>query len=456
MEGHPLLYGLIIFLITVINAIISAAEAGLQNINESNVRKKAEEGDNKAQKLLKFFDKPDRYINVTETLFVAINVTTGILYAHSFYESIYKMIAASNIGNKVGMAAFLVAAITIVLLLVIITLGTLFPKRLARRYSEKAAYNLYGFLRFLSIIFFPVCWLLEKCTNGILRLLSINPNENPDNVTEEEIISIVNEGHEQGVLEADEAEMISNIIEFDEKEAKDIMTHRKKIVAISYDTTIKDALYFMLNEKHSRFPVYKDDIDNIVGVLHLKDVMKYHINNGRKIATVMKIVRQPYFVPDTQNIDVLFKEMQRKKIHIAIAIDEYGQTAGIVAMEDILEEIVGDIQDEYDNEEEKIIAVDDDTFMVKGDADLEELCEIKGLVIEDEELDNYDTLNGLLISLLDRIPADGETPTLDYAGYRFEVTDTKSKMIISVKVSKLPEENEEEDNKEEDNGDIEN
>jgi putative hemolysin len=241
-------------------------------------------------------------------------------------------------------------------------------------------------------------------------------------------------------LEADEAEMISNIIEFNEKAAKDIMTHRKKIVAISCELTIEEALHFMLDENYSRFPLYDGDIDNIVGLLHLKDVMLYFIDTRLRKQPLTKVAREPYFVPDTKSIDVLFHDMQSKKIHMAIAIDEYGQTAGIVAMEDILEEIVGDIQDEYDEEEEHFTRLEDNSYLILGEASLEDLEDEIGLILEEEDMNNYDTLNGLLTSLLDHIPEENEKAIIRYCGHEYELMEVHNRMIESVRVRKLSEE----------------
>lgn len=260
---------------------------------------------------------------------------------------------------------------------------------------------------------------------------------NEDNVTEEEIISMVNEGQEQGVLEAEEVEMISNIIEFDEKEAKDVMTHRTKIVAVPASLSVEEALQFMIKENFSRFPLYRENVDDIVGVLHVRDVVACYLEQNNE-KTLTDIAREPYFVPDTQSLDVLLRNMQKKKVHIAIVADEYGQTAGIVTMEDILEEIVGDIQDEYDDEEEMIQESGEDSFLVSGEIELTELMDETGIVIRKEDEENFDTLNGLLISILAHIPQEGEKVEVNYEGFHFSAVEIHDKMISKVRVVKLP------------------
>ena len=202
------------------------------------------------------------------------------------------------------------------------------------------------------------------------------------------------------------------------------MTPKKKIIAINSEMKIEEALRFMLSENYSRYPLYEENRDNIIGILHLKDVINAYISDDSKDKQLKDIAREPYFVPDTQNINILFHDMQEKNIHMAIVIDEYGQTAGLVAMEDFLEEIVGNIQDEYDNEEKMILSMEESSVVVKGSISLEDLEDELDIAIEH---DDFETLNGLLIALLDRIPQDGERATLDYEEYRFDILETEIK-----------------------------
>jgi len=254
-----------------------------------------------------------------------------------------------------------------------------------------------------------------------------------DGVTEEEIISMVSEGHEQGVLEESEAEMIHNIFELGDKDVSDIMTHRKSIIGIDANTALEEAAHIMLDERFSRYPVYEGDIDNVIGILHLKDVMR-SLMNEEETKTIREIIREPYFVPNTQNVDVLFKEMQHKKVHMAVVIDEYGQTDGIVAMEDFIEEIVGNILDEYDIDEEFIRETGNHTYIMRGLTPLEAIEDVLDIKFEEKD---FDTLNGLIISKLERIPISGETTVIELYKYRFEVISVENNMIQYVAVSAL-------------------
>ena len=261
-----------------------------------------------------------------------------------------------------------------------------------------------------------------------------------DDVTEEEIIFMVNEGHEQGVLLESEAEMIHNIFEFGDKEAGDIMTHRKSIIALDGDSSFRDALNVIVEKRYSRFPVYLDNIDHIIGVLHIKEAL---LNSQKQelmalpIRDIEGLVREVDYIPETRNIDTLFQDMQLKKSHMVIVVDEYGQTAGLVAMEDILEEIVGNIFDEHDEEKLLIEAQPDGSFVMDGMAPLDEVADILGLGLEAED---YDTLNGFLISRIDKIPDEHEVFDVQYENYVFHIDKVEDKMIKSVHVMQASEE----------------
>ena len=272
--------------------------------------------------------------------------------------------------------------------------------------------------------------IFKKITNFMKK------TSKDDDVTEEEIISMVNEGHEQGVLLASEAEMIHNIFEFGDKEAKDIMTHRKNLIVIDGNLSYNDAVSFIIENSKSRYPVYLDDIDNIIGVLHIKDAFAFAQKNEvfrTSIKDIPNLIREVDFVPETLNIHTLFKMMQAKKSHMVIVVDEYGQTSGAVAMEDILEEIVGNIEDEHDEEETLIRQNPDGSYLMNGLASMPEVIELLGLPVDE---DAFETLNGFLVSLLEKIPNDGETAQINMYGYDFNVLKVEDKMIREVLVRK--------------------
>ena len=274
-------------------------------------------------------------------------------------------------------------------------------------------------------------------TNILKKIIGfLNPSSHEDDVTEEEIISMVNEGHEQGVLRASETEMIHNIFEFGDKEAKDIMTHRKNLIAIDGELSYNDAVPFIIENNKSRYPVYLEDIDNIIGVLHIKDAFAFAQKNEvfrTSIKDIKGLIREVDFVPETLNIHTLFQKMQAKKSHLVIVVDEYGQTSGAVAMEDILEEIVGNIEDEHDEEEQLIRQNTDGSYTMSGFASLSDVAETLQIPVND---DDFDTLNGFLVSLMEKIPNGGETARLQAYGYEFSIRKVKDKMIREVLVKK--------------------
>ena len=262
-------------------------------------------------------------------------------------------------------------------------------------------------------------------------------DEDPEDIFEDELISKVNEGHEQGALRTREATMIQNILSLDEKDAKDIMIHRPDIEAMNGEMTLSEAIDLCIEKQYSRYPVFLEDLDNIIGLVHIKDILSFTKRTdlyGTRIRDIDGLLRPTESVPETHGIDTLFTTMQIEKSHMVIVVDEYGQTSGIIAMEDILEEIVGNILDEYDEEEESVEVVNKDTWIMNGHTPLSEASEGLGITFDDE----YETLNGFLISRIDRIPREHETFRVEYKGYVFSVRDVVSNVIGEVAVRKLP------------------
>ncbi len=270
---------------------------------------------------------------------------------------------------------------------------------------------------------------------GLKKFFSKKVNEDK---VEEDILSMVEEGHEQGVIEENEAEMISNIFEFSDKNARDIMTSRQKIIAIEDTTDVEEALNFALENSFSRYPVYEEDIDNIIGVIHLKDLIAAYLKDPKQ--NVKEILEEPIFIHPTFNISKLLQKMQNEKIHMAIVLDEYGQTEGLVAMEDIIEEIVGNIFDEHDEEEvENIKSISRDAYLMNGEAFLNDIADELSIEFPDED---FETLNGFLLYKLSRIPEENEKIEIIYEGYKFIPVKISDKMIRLVRVEKINEDTE--------------
>lgn len=437
MDGYPYWRMGIIVVLIIWNGAVSAAHAAFESINESLIRKRLEgnEDNKRALQILAMLEEPSRYINLFEVLISGTSMIIGMLFTSGFYVRAFKLLQSSNEFFHIHLlvSKILALLITVLFICLVIFIGNVLPRRLAKVRAEKCVFYLYGVLYHSYRVLKPFIVFINGLTKLAFWILRIKEDKDEENVTEDEIISIVNEGYEQGVLEDTEAEMISNIIEFDEKEVMDIMTHRKKVVSIDASLTVEEAMQFVMQQQFSRFPVCEETIDNIVGILHIRDLMKYYISGEDRTAVVRDICGEPYLVPDTQPIDVLWNDMRSRKMHMAIAIDEYGQTAGLVAMEDILEEIVGAISDEYDVDEKMIIKQMEGRFLMKGMTPLEEVEEALNIEMNQED---FETLNGFLVSMLGHIPSEDEKAVFSYMGYKFHIVDVSDKMIRYVRVVK--------------------
>lgn len=412
--------------------------SAMQNLNPAQLKEEAEDAANKkSRQILQISEHPERYVNTVQVLVTCIQLVIGGYFIGVFQSLIHPPI--NSLFVKYETVANIVSLLIsgFILLFIILIFGVMVPKRLGAKYAGTWAYTFIGPIVFVNRLLTPITGLMGLVTGLVLRIFGIRPGEDEGDVTEEEILSMVNEGHEQGVLRASEAEMISNIFEFSDKEAKDIMTHRSNIIGIDGNASLKEAVDFMLSGANSRYPVYIENFDHIIGIIHLKDACRM-LENGkdstRPIKSIRGLIREANFIPETRKIDVLFRNMQSIKTHVVIVIDEYGQTSGLITMEDILEEIVGNIFDEYDDEEEFIEQKGEDCYEIDGLTPLDELGEELEIDFSDEE---YETLNGLMISHLERIPEDGEEFDMDYDGYNFKVLAVENKMIKRVLVSRI-------------------
>ena len=436
-SGSPTIGILMFVILLLLDFVIYGFVAAMQNLNEAAVEKMAKEGEKRAALLLKYADKTERYAHVCQLIVLIIHMLFGFFQVPLLREVLLEKPVS------VAMEIMVEIAIFIAIIFMILVIGIYTPQKVASRKPDTWALRLGGFVHFLEMLCYPLIIASDTISNLFSRIFGIDPLSDTDDVTEEEIISMVNEGHEQGVLLASEAEMINNIFEFGDKEAKDIMTHRKNIIALDGSLTFIEALSFLKENNYSRFPVYLNDIDNIIGVLHIKEALglcQQHALFQKEIKDIEGLVREVDFIPETRNINALFAAMQIAKSHMVIVVDEYGQTSGIVAMEDILEEIVGNIEDEHDEEEEMITKMPDGSYRMNGMAAFEDVIdELEIGELMQEEEDDFETLNGFLISLIDKIPNDDEVFSIKAYGYLFEILSVENKMIQTVRVTKLPE-----------------
>ena len=439
-DGSTIAYAFITLVLILLSAFFNASKAALIAFSDSRLKKLCEDGNPKAQKLQKMLKTPARYLETCDIL--------GFLFSSAAEIVLMWMICVSLRPTPISMLSsfrtwfdwIIASGWNIGLFLLLCILASAFclylltyalPKRMAEHRPEKFAFFCMGPLRFFRGLFFPFVWLLTALSSGLARLFGAKPGEETEDATEEEIRMMVDVGNEKGVIEESQKDMINNIFEFDDRTAEDVMTHRTEIIAVSKEATIGDIVYYAINEGFSRIPVYEDDIDNIIGVIYVKDLLCLVGCKSTDDFKIADFIRPVLYVPESNRCKELFKEFTEKKIHMAVVVDEYGGTSGIVTMEDLLESIVGNIQDEYDDEEIEIQKTDDNTYVIDGGTDLEDVAEELGLDIG--ENDDYDTLGGLITDILGRIPDDGETPAVSFQNVDFTVLEVEDRRIVKVK-----------------------
>ena len=439
----------LLLVLILINAFFAMSEIAIISLNDAKLEKQAQEGNKKAKKLLKLTSNPSKFLST-----IQIGVTlAGFLSSASASQSFVEMLsgALSSVADAINIPMSVVEGFSLVVITLItsyfsLVLGELVPKRVAMYNPEKISFRIAGILTFVAAVTKPFVKVLSLSVNAILRLIGIDPNSEPEEVTEEEIRMMVDVGGEKGVIEDTQKEMINNIFEFDDIDAGDIMTHRTDVQAVEINDPIQDVVEIAEKEGYSRIPVYEESLDKIIGIVYIKDLIGYIGSSVPKQENLRKIMREPYFVPESMKCGMLFQEMTARRVQMAVVVDEYGGTAGIVTLEDLLESIVGNIQDEYDNEEEDFSVIDETTFTVDGTTPIDEVNEHVGVNLPEDE---YDTIGGFVISLLGYLPNDGEMNELDYENLHFTILNLEDKRIGKLKVEILPEEDEDDDDEDE-------
>lgn len=425
----------ILALLIILNAFFAASEIALISLNDNKVKVMAEAGDKKSKMLQNLLGEPSRFLATIQIGITLAGFLASAFAAESFVGRLALFLSSMGVPiSQQWLESMSVIFITLVLSYFTLVLGELVPKRIAMQKAEPIAMIVVGPLTVLSKVTSPFVKLLTYSTNFLVRLFGVDPNANDDQVTEEEIRMMVDVGEERGTIQDTEKMMINNIFEFDNKTVSDVMTHRTNIFAIPVDYTFREVIQTINLEKYSRYPVYHDNIDNIIGILHVKDLLQY-IEKGFEEDFILKdIIRLPYFVPTSRIADDLFHDLQKNKVHIAIVIDEYGGTAGIVTIEDLLEEIVGNIFDEHDEEDTEVIQIDESTFLMNGTLNLHD---VEKLINVEFPTEVYDTLSGFLIGQIGNIPNVQERlQTIEFKGYLFTIEEADEKRITKIKVSK--------------------
>lgn len=427
----------LLLILIIINAFFAMSEIAIISLNDIKIERMADEGHKKAKIIMRLTKNLSSFLSTIQIGVTLAGFLTSASAATSFAHALSAYV--SSFFEFVPLA--LIRSLSIVFITLIISffslvLGELAPKRIAMQVPEKISFAVAPFLLLFSKTAKPFVKILSVSTNAIVRVFGFDPNASLENVTEEEIMMMVDVGEEKGVIKNVQREMISNVFEFNDLDAGDIMTHRTDMVAAEADdTTFEELVELAIQTGFSRIPIYDDDPDNIIGVLYVKDLLKYVGKQLSGDSTLRSIMREPYYIPETKPCGEIFAEMGVRRTQIAIVVDEYGGTAGIVTLEDLIEAIMGNIQDEYDNEDEEISKIDDYTFTIDGITDIDEVNELIGTTLPEGD---YDTLGGYIISRLRYLPRDGEMNVIQFENVTFTILNVGERRIGKVRVEVTP------------------
>ena len=427
-----------LFALIFVNAFFSMSEMAIVTLNDNKIEKQAEQGNQKAKQIQKLTENTSSFLSTIQIGVTLAGFLTSATAAQSFAEMLANAISKTPVVDVIPVgiiSGFSTVVITLIMSYFSLVLGELVPKKIAMNKPEKMAFMAAPILVFVAKVTRPIVKFLAFSTNSVLKLIGIDPHADEEVVTEEEIRMMVDVGGEKGVIEDTQIEMINNIFEFDDIDVADIMTHRTDMVCVDEEEPLAEAVKLSIENGFSRIPVYKEDPDNIIGIVYIKDFLKYVGSNLPKTKTVKDMMRSAYYVPETKRCGELFTEMTEKRVQMAVVVDEYGGTAGIVTLEDLLESIVGNIQDEYDHEDEEISIINDTTFEVDGITDIEEVEECTGKTFPEGD---YDTIGGYIISVLGFLPEDGQMNEVRFENVKFTVLNVEDRRIGKVKVEILP------------------
>ena len=387
-----------------INAVFASAEIAIVSMNDVKLEKLAEQGNKKAKRLVKLTSKPASFLATIQVAITLSGFLGSAFAADNFSEILVDAILKTGIPvSRSTLDTIAVIVITMILSYLTLVFGELVPKRIAMRKTEGIALGVSGLISVISKIFAPLVWLLTASTNIVLRCIGIDPNANEEEISEEEIRMLVDVGSEKGIIDKDERIMISNIFDFDDKECGEFSTHRTDVLGLDADASVEEWDEVITNSSHSVYPIYKDNIDNIIGVLDSKKY--FRLKDKSKNSIKKNAVSQPVFVPENMKIDVLFENMQKSRNHFSVVLDEYGGTVGIITMNDLLEEIVGDLENEESAEikEPDIQQINEKEWMIQGSASLDDVE--ANLKIE-LPVDEYETFSGYVFGIYCTIPED--------------------------------------------------
>ncbi len=429
----PVVFQLMMIALT---ALMTVLESAAEAISDNRMERLSDEGNLQAEKLRSRLDRVESALPAIQTGAWLVTFMAGFMGSVEFIKPVYEWAQTPSLGT--------LTMVGVVLVICVLTqiLGVLLPRRLCAVKPDDLALSMFNAVAFFGGLLSPLYRFSAWVVRGLLCVLRVDINETSEKVTEDEIMAMVDMGEEKGAIEADEKEMIENIFEFNNKTAVACMTHRTDITAIQVDSTDEEVIAIISEAGLSRYPVYGKDLDDLIGILTVRSfLLNAHTANPKPLS---ELAHKPYFVPESVKTDTLFREMKARKTHMAIVVDEYGGTSGLITLEDLLEEIVGDIYDETDEQaEQDITELPDGGWRISGQVTLDELC--KALEIESLDADEYDTLGGLVFSQLTEIPEDGSHPEVECFGLRIRVEQLSDRRVEWAIVAKIETEEETEE-----------
>ena len=433
-DSNLILQVVLLFVLILLNAFFAMSEIAIISLNDTKIGKMAEEGNKKAKQVIKLTKDSSRFLSTIQIGVTLAGFLTSASASQTFVEKLSGLIQRASVfsGIPAGIInGFSLVVITLITSYFSLVLGELAPKRIAMQAPEKVSFKVVGILLAFSKIAKPFVKVLSVSTNAVVRLFGFDPNADEESVTEEEIRMMVDVGGEKGVIEDTQKEMINNIFEFDDLDAGDIMTHRTDMIAAEAHEPLSEIVTLSMENGFSRIPVYDNDPDNIVGIAYIKDLLKYIGSDLPEEMTLRDIIREAVFVPETMQCADLFKKMTDNHTQMAIVVDEYGGTAGLVTMEDIIEELVGEIEDEYDDEEQSVVKLDENNYIFDGACDIEDAQEALGIKLPEGD---YNTIAGFVINRLGTVPNEqSKGESVEYGGVKFSVLEVTERKIDSVK-----------------------
>lgn len=435
MDDDPLIGLLLLQLVFIaLNAIFACAEIAVISINDVKLAKLAASGDKRAIRIARLTSQPARFLATIQISITLAGFLGSAFAADNFAGKLVELLLKTGTAIPAHtLNAISVVLITLILSYFTLVFGELVPKRLAMKKAERIAFALSGIISAISTVFKPLVWLLTASTNGILRLLGINPNEEDSSVTEEEIRMMIDAGSEKGAIEADEKELLQNVFEFNDVSAADMLTHRTMVDMLWLEESDEAWAKLVSSTNHSYYPICADTADDVVGILRARDYLR--LSERTRDNVMANAVSEPLFVPESVKADDLFREMRRSRDHFAVVLDEYGGMSGIVTMNDIVEQLVGDIDGQQDDEE-AIVPIDGGRYSVGGCAPLEDIAEKLGL---DLPTDEFDTIGGLIFSACDTIPPDGSRFSVKVCGISADVDRIMDHRIVHAVICKAGE-----------------